>query len=109
MDFIVLLSTMPNKREAKIIAKLLVEKKLAACVQIIGPIESVYLWDKKINEQKEYILMAKTRKSLFEEAKDLIHSNHSYELPEIVSFEIGKGDKKYLNWIKSSTMVISDK
>ncbi len=100
MNFYLFLATVPNFEEGQRIARILVESKLAACVNIIKDIFSLYKWKGKIEEDNEYLLLIKT----VEEKSDLlirkINEIHSYETPECIGFKIEKGSEKYLNWIK---------
>lgn len=104
MDYCLVLTTTPNMEEAKKIAHHLVENKLAACVNIIPQIVSIYKWNDKINEEQEYQLFIKTRKSIFEKVKDTILTLHSYELPEVIMVSVKKGHKDYLDWIRQETI-----
>lgn len=88
---------------ATAIAETLVANKLAACVNIINNIESVYQWQGKIERDKEILLMIKTRQSLFTQLTHSIQDKHDYELPEIIAVPIEAGEQNYLNWIQSST------
>jgi periplasmic divalent cation tolerance protein len=104
MDYSVILTTTPNIDEAKEIAHTLVEKKLAACVNIIPNVSSIYCWQDKIVDDEEYILVIKTRKEHYKAVKKTILAMHSYELPEIILLPIKDGYKNYLNWIKKETV-----
>ena len=97
----IIISTFPDKEAAKNTAKLLIEQKSAACVQIL-PIESVYSWQDKICEDNEFLLLIKTKTALFEKVAALIKENHSYEIPEIIQVPIKDGLQAYLNWIDDS-------
>jgi len=90
-------TTTASKEEARKIASELVEKKLAACVNM-HPIDSVYLWEDKIEEEKEFAVSVKTATSKVQEITDHIRKIHSYELPAIISWEIN-GEAEYLRWI----------
>lgn len=103
MEFIVVYCTVPNKREGKEIAKALVEHKLAACVNIIDKMVSIFSWDGKFCEEKEALLMIKTKKELFENVKLVIQKLHSYTVPEIISLPIAQADETYLKWIEHET------
>lgn len=103
MEFIVIYCTVPNHKEGKRIAKCLISNKLAACVNIIDKIESVFSWDHKLMEEKEALLIIKTRKDLFEQIKNLIKEIHSYSVPEIISVNITQADETYLQWIAHET------
>ncbi len=101
-DKVVILVTTASRREAKNIAKHLVEAKLAACVSISQPIRSVYRWEGKIADEKEYLLFIKTARDLFPELKAAIAKIHSYHTPEIVCLPIIDGSRNYLEWIAES-------
>jgi periplasmic divalent cation tolerance protein len=96
--YIVVISTCANRKEAERIARDVVEKRLAACVNIL-PVRSCYRWKGKIRDDREYLMIAKTRSDLFTKLKTRILTLHSYDLPEIVSLRIEGGYKKYLDWI----------
>ena len=102
-NYIIVLNTCNSDDIASTISETLVSKKLAACVNIITGIESVYQWQGKIVRDKERLLIIKTRQSLFSQLKHEIQELHDYELPEIIAIPIEAGEKNYLNWIKSST------
>jgi len=91
-------TTTNSYKEAKKIAKLLIKQKLAACVQITK-IESIYEWDKKVCEDKEYLLNIKTKKENYKKIKRKIKENHSYDLPEIIGTKIVSLSKEYKNFI----------
>lgn len=97
-----LLSTMPTRADAAKIANLLLDEKLAACVQIL-PIESFYVWDGKIRNETEVLLLAKTRRALFDAAITRIKAAHSYGVPEIVAMPFTAGYGGYFNWIQDVT------
>jgi periplasmic divalent cation tolerance protein len=96
---IVVFMTAANRGEADRIADLLVSKRLAACVQILPEIRSVYYWKSEIQRESETLLLAKTTKERFAELEREVRSVHSYETPEIVAVEITGGSPAYLNWI----------
>lgn len=104
MSYCVIVSTVSDREEAKNIAHGLIKNKLAACTNIIPGVTSVYFWDNKVCEDNEYILFIKTRRDLFEQVKDFIVQNHSYELPEVIMLPIEAGSEAYLNWIKENTL-----
>ena len=101
-DYSIITTTCPNKEQAKEIAKHLVERGLAACVQMF-PIESIYLWKDKICEENEIVLFIKSRTELFEKITEMIKEIHTYEVPEIVQTPIIGGLAEYLKWINEST------
>ncbi len=100
MNFYLFTVTVPNIEEGKKIAKNLVESKLAACVNIIQDISSVYRWKGEIHEDHEHLLLIKTTEDKSESVIQKINSIHSYSEPECIGFKVEKGSQKYLNWIK---------
>lgn len=96
--FIIVETTCPNLKAAKKLAEILLKQKLAGCIHLL-PIESHYVWQKKLVKSKEFLLRVKTAKNLFGKVEKIIKSNHDYELPEIISFEITKASKAYLAWL----------
>ena len=102
MSNAIIISTFADRDSAKKTAKLLVEQQLAACVQIF-PIESVYLWEEKICDENEIMLLVKSRASLFDKIAKTIKENHTYEVPEIIQIPITDGLPEYLKWIGDCT------
>ena len=98
-SYIQISTTTETKEDAQKIAQYLVETKLAACVQITGPITSIYRWKGKVETAKEWLCLIKTREELFEKVEVAIKKMHSYETPEIVAVPIVKGSKEYLIWL----------
>ena len=101
-DYGVLLTTTPTRDEATKIAKLLIDERLGACVQIL-PIESFYSWQGKTQNEAELLLLVKTRRALFDTAIARIREIHSYTVPEIVALPFAAGFAGYLNWIDEVT------
>jgi periplasmic divalent cation tolerance protein len=97
------LTTTDTKQAAEEIARVLVESRLAACVQIIGPITSIYRWKGKVEQAKEHLCIIKTRAALFRKVEAEIKRLHSYEVPEIIALPISKGSRRYLAWLASAT------
>ena len=102
-DYSIAITTYPNKEAAKRAAVLLVEQKLAACVQMF-PVESVYFWQGEICDDKEVLLFIKSKTVLFDKIAAVIRENHTYEVPEIVQVPICGGLPEYLNWIDGCTL-----
>ena len=98
-----IITTTANKEDARKIARLLVEKQLAACGQIF-PIESIYSWQGKICEENEAMLFIKSKTALFDEIKAAIKESHVYEVPEIIQMPITDGLPDYLKWINDCTL-----
>jgi periplasmic divalent cation tolerance protein len=96
------LSTCGSIDAARKLARALVEKQLAACVNIIPQIESVYYWKGKIETSTEYLLLIKTTAGAFDELRDVLTELHSYEVPECVEIAIEDGSAAYLAWIGES-------
>ncbi len=92
------LTTCPNNQEAEELARSLVEKHLAACVQITG-ITSYYEWKNKVNKDEERLLLIKTQTERYDEIEQFITRHHSYDVPEIISMPIHNGSDAYLHWI----------
>jgi periplasmic divalent cation tolerance protein len=99
MEYIQVLTTLGEKEDAHNMADTLVRKKLAGCVQVIGPISSTYWWNDRVEKDKEWLCLIKTKKILFEELKKTIESLHTYETPEIIAMPIVAGSKRYLDWL----------
>ena len=95
----VVLTTAGSHEEAQTIARELVERRLAACVNIIPQIESVYRWQDKVERAPEWLLIIKTQASAFEKLRGSIKELHSYDVPECIMLEIADGSAEYLNWI----------
>ncbi len=96
---LVILTTTPNIEEAENLAQKIVESKLAACVQILPQMKSVYFWDGKIQTDTEHLLLIKTLDEKFDELEQFIQANHSYDTPEIVALSAEKVSASYLNWM----------
>lgn len=98
----IVLSTAGSEAEARKIAQALVERRLAACVNIMGPIQSVYRWKGAVESASEHLLVIKTTAAAFPHVRDVIRELHSYELPECITLTIEDGSEAYLNWIAES-------
>lgn len=95
--------TVPNEDEGAVIAKALVESRLAACVNIVKNIRSIYSWQGKIEDDSEVLMIAKTRRKLFSDLESRVKELHSYDVPEIIAVPIVSGSGDYLKWLKDST------
>lgn len=98
-DYRIILTTAGSADEAERIAAALVEAQLAACVNIVSPITSVYRWKRSVQKEKEWLLLIKTTTSAFETVSQKIRELHSYDLPECIQIPIEDGTAEYLNWI----------
>ena len=99
--FVQVLSTFGTEEEAHRIAEALVEARLAACVQILGPIRSTYRWGGEVRTDQEWLGIAKTTEAGFEALADAIRRDHSYDVPEITATPIARGSEAYLEWIRA--------
>ena len=105
---IVVFITAANGEEAARLANMLVEMHLAACVQIMPEMESVYRWEGKIEREREILLIAKTTQSKFEELERQVRAVHSYDTPEIIGIPVVVGSGPYLRWLISVTQLPRD-
>jgi periplasmic divalent cation tolerance protein len=103
IESIVVLVTCGSEEEALKIAHALVEDHLAACVNLVSPIRSIYRWEGKIWDEKEWLLIIKTQGKNFNELKIKVKSLHSYAVPEIISLPITEGSSSYLHWLEEMT------
>lgn len=98
--YIQVITTTASKEDAEKIATLLVEKRLAACVQIVGPVQSIYRWKGKIEQAEEWQCLIKSRQDLFCDLEQAIKKIHPYETPEIITMTITAGSKDYRQWLR---------
>jgi len=98
-DFILVSTTTETEQAAQKIAKALVEQRLAACVQVAGPIYSAYRWQGEVQSSQEWLCTAKTRRTLFAQVEKAIAELHSYDCPEIIATPITDGSSAYLAWL----------
>jgi periplasmic divalent cation tolerance protein len=101
-DKILVLATASSKDEARKIARDLVERLLAACVNIVPQVGSIYRWEGEVEEAEEWLLIIKTTRPAFERVRDAIKELHSYDVPECVCVSIEEGSVEYLSWIGQS-------
>jgi len=97
--YVVVLVTTANREEAEKIAHHLLDEKLIACANVIGPVFSLFWWTGKIEEAEEHIVLMKSRIDLFEKLSEIVKALHSYEVPEIIALPIAKGSEDYLKWL----------
>lgn len=95
--------TAPNKGEAARIAEAIVSERLAACVNIIEGIESIYRWEGKIARDSELLLVIKTTGERYDELERRVKELHSYTTPEVIAYRIERGSADYLNWLRDCT------
>jgi periplasmic divalent cation tolerance protein len=99
VEYVQVSTTTETKEDAEMMAKALVDRRIAGCVHIIGPITSVYRWKGKTEKAEEWLCQIKTKRELYNEVEDAILEVHKYETPEIVSAPIISGSKEYLQWL----------
>ena len=103
MDSLLVVTNLPDRASAEKLAVLLIERRLAACVNLLPPCDSVYRWRGEIQHDEEHPLLIKTAQDRYAEMEALIRANHPYELPEIIAVTIVHGLPAYLQWIVSET------
>jgi periplasmic divalent cation tolerance protein len=102
-DGVVVLVTVASPEEADGIATALVTERLAACVNVVGPVRSIYRWNDQVQHDPELLLIIKSRAALFGELEARVRALHSYETPEIIALPIAAGSAAYLDWLQSAT------
>lgn len=105
-EYIVVFITASSLEEAKRIGISLIEGKLAACVNIVMQVQSIFRWKGKICDEQEAFMIIKTRSDLFDTLQARVKELHSYEVPEIIALPIIKGSEEYLKWIGGETITI---
>lgn len=98
----VVLTTCRSLEQSRTIARALVERKLAACVNIVPQVESIYRWKENVETATEWLLVIKTTAGAFERLRDAIVELHSYDIPECIEIQITEGARDYLKWIDDS-------
>ena len=98
-DKIVIFATCGSEEEAGVLARRLVERRLAACVNIVPRVRSIYRWQGKIESGEEWLLLIKSRRDLFAALFDELRAAHSYEVPETIAVSIVEGSSDYLAWM----------
>lgn len=107
-DKILVLSNCGSHEEARTIAQHLLEHRLAACVNIVPGVESVFHWQGKIETEQEWMLVIKTTRALFDRLKVALQKVHSYQVPEVIAVQIVDGSEDYLAWIEKETLAAVD-
>lgn len=102
MSYVIVLITTANKKEAANIAQSLLNQRLIACANIVGPVSSLFWWKEKISQEEEYLVLMKTSADVFENLAATIRQLHSYEVPEIIAVPITNGEQSYLEWLSGS-------
>lgn len=104
-QYSVIFNTCPDEKVAEQLASKLVESKLAACINILPGITSVYSWKGKIEKDREVLLLIKTRKESYVQVEAMIKEFHPYELPEVISVSVDQALPSYLSWINENTLI----
>ncbi|MDH4149738.1 MAG: divalent-cation tolerance protein CutA [Betaproteobacteria bacterium] len=100
---LLVLSTMPDQAGARKLARLLTESRLAACVNVLSPCQSVYRWRGAVEESTEIPMLIKTTAGRYAELESVVRANHPYELPEIIAVPLARGLSGYLEWVAGET------
>lgn len=103
MSAIVVFITASGEEEAAKIARALVEERLAACVNILRGVRSIYTWEGKVQDEAEALMVLKTREALFDPLKRRVKELHSYEVPEVIALPITRGLEDYMAWMEEVT------
>ncbi|HEY3838430.1 MAG TPA: divalent-cation tolerance protein CutA [Bryobacteraceae bacterium] len=102
-DKIVVFTTCGSEEEARRLASALIEKRMAACVNITSPVTSVYRWKGALEQSQEWMLIIKSCRARFEELRHVLEAAHSYELPEVLALPVVEGSPNYLSWLEDET------
>jgi periplasmic divalent cation tolerance protein len=102
-DFVVVLVTAGTADEAGRLARALVEERLAACVNVVGPIRSIYRWQGAVEEADEHLLVVKARAAGFAALEARVRTLHSYDVPEVIALPLRAGSAPYLAWLADAT------
>ena len=97
--YIQIITSIEKKEDAEKLVKVLIERRLAGCAQVIGPVVSIYWWNDNITKAEEWLCFIKSRKDLYKEIEKIIKEINQYEIPEIIALPIIGGSKEYLNWL----------
>ncbi|MFA6314079.1 MAG: divalent-cation tolerance protein CutA [Sterolibacterium sp.] len=103
MHTLLVFTHLPDADSAQVLARLLIERRLAACVNILAPCKSVYRWREEIEEASEVPLLIKSTSERYGELETAIRNHHPYELPEILAVSAERGLPEYLNWVAAET------
>jgi periplasmic divalent cation tolerance protein len=101
-DELIVLVTVPGRADGERIAEAVVGEQLAACVNILGPIRSIYRWQGKICRDDEHLLVIKTTRVRYPDLETRIKALHTYEVPEVIALPIERGSAEYLNWLREA-------
>lgn len=102
-EYIEVHTAIDSREGAQKIADTLVSRRLAACVQVSGPITSTYWWQGKMEQAEEWLCTAKTRRELYDQLEQAVREVHSYDVPEILAVKVVAGNADYLDWLSQET------
>lgn len=102
-DIVFVYMTAGSRDEAETIGRALVEERLAACVNILGPMTAIYRWEAAVETAEEVAFIAKTRTALFDRLAERVRALHSYAVPCVVELPVGRGNPAYLDWLRRET------
>lgn len=100
---LVVFVTVPSREEGERLAEHLVGERLAACVNVVGPIRSIYRWERAISRDEEHLLVIKTTQSRYRALEARVHDLHSYQTPEVIALPVRVGARAYLAWVRRET------
>ena len=104
-ELLLVMTSLPDKDTAKVLAKRLIDAHLAACVQIQSGVQSIYRWEGRVCEEQEVVLVAKTTATQWPGISAFIKQNHPYDVPEITAQPITHSDTDYARWVVAETML----
>lgn len=104
-EYVQVFTTINDRKKAEDIAESVVVKRLAACVQITGPVTSVYRWEGKVNKEEEWLLIIKSSKELYGKLEKEIKEIHPYDVPEILVMPVLDGNRDYLEWLRNEIAI----
>jgi len=108
MSYVIVVMTTANRKEAVKIVNQLLQERLIACANIVGPVSSLFLWKEKVEEAEEFLVFMKSREELFEGLSERVRALHSYEVPEVLALPIIRGLPSYLEWLIASLQPVKD-
>lgn len=100
---IVVMTSVSSRKDAESLARMLVSRRLAACVSISALESSIYRWKEKVEEEKEFMLLVKTRKGMWEKVRKALKESHPYKLPEIIALPAERVSPEYRTWVENAT------
>ena len=97
---LIVFTTMPTRDAGEVLARKIVNERLAACVQVLPQMTSIYIWEGKVHSESEHLLLIKTLNEHYDALREFIIANHSYSVPEIIAVESSKVSGRYLAWMR---------